>query len=421
MNTPDASSLDYRPRLAEQVRIGPAMVVSGKTVYYVKNELTETFVRFGPRERALMSLMDGTRTVPEIARDYSAREGTAVSTPGVYQFHGLLAARGMLTFDGAKRADPPPPRSRWSMPKFAEIYFRIGDPSAALDIIEKPLRHISDKVGAFAVLLTIACCQAYVALHSSQLFDTVASIVQHPEMRVIGPFLLFMYLASVPHELAHGVMCQRYGGKVQDMGVMFRYLMLSPYCRLDDLVIMHSRKARIVTVVAGVAANLLLLAPFAVLHYVLPDSNALWKTSALMLTVYNLMIIANLLPFLRLDGYILVSTCLGRPELREEATATLKRAVGLSPAETGKPERGLLLYGVVSLLLTVAAVVAAAHFWFRTVVTFDIWSIVVAFPLTAFGATAVRQYLKGSRAVASGAAASKPSVSSKSAAAGRAL
>lgn len=416
MNTPEASAVDYRPRLADHVRIGPAMVVGGKTVYYVKNERTDAFVRFGAREHALMGLMDGTRTVPEIARDYAAREGTAVSVHGIYHFHGLLAARGMLKFDGGKRAEPPPPRSRWSMPKFAEMYFRLGDPSAVLDMIERPLRRISDRAGAITVLLIIACCQAYVALQASQLIDTVASVVQHPEMRVIGPFLLFMYLAAIPHELAHGVMCQRYGGKVQDMGIMFRYLMFSPYCRLDDLVVMHSRKARVVTVVAGVAANLLLLAPFAVLHFALPDGHALAKISALMLTIYNLMIVANLLPFLRLDGYILASTCMGRPELREEATLALKRALGLSPAETAKHEAGLLLYGVVSLILTVAAVAAAAHFWFRTVVAFDVWSLIVALPLTAFGATAIRQYLKGSRV----AAAPKPPAGAQSTTAGHA-
>ena len=49
-----------------------------------------------------------------------------------------------------------------------------------------------------------------------------------------------------------------------------------------------------------------------------------------MLTVFNVLSLANLIPFLQLDGYLLLSTYLGRPKLREEATQQFLHRVGLS-------------------------------------------------------------------------------------------
>ena len=75
---------------------------------------------------------------------------------------------------------------------------------------------------------------------------------------------------------------------------------------------------------AGVASNLVLLVPVVLLHAWSPESSALAQWCSLMLVVYNAVIVCNLLPLPRIDGYLLVSVGLGRPELKEEAFAAVR-------------------------------------------------------------------------------------------------
>jgi putative peptide zinc metalloprotease protein len=177
-----------------------------------------------------------------------------------------------------------------------------------------------------------------------------------PLAPVLALFVAITWASLVTHELAHGLACKHYGGHVAEIGLAVRYLAVLPYCTLDDLVMMPRRR-RLIAVLAGPIASALWLVPSCLVYAVTAPGSLLHAVAVLMLTVFNAMTWLNLVPFVRMDGYLALSMMLDMPELRADAYAELRGLGGKRRAGVTRRERRLLLaYAVPSLAATVAIV-----------------------------------------------------------------
>jgi putative peptide zinc metalloprotease protein len=349
------------PALAPQIRFGPPMRVAGRVVHHVKDSRCSQFYRIGPREHFVLSKLDGTHTFAQISGEHQRAFGRGIPAAGWRQLLQLAQSRNMLALPATSGGDLAiEPLPRFSHTGYTAFYLRLLHPHALLCWLDRYVGWLYSRATALTLAVVILLAESFVAVRVVPLIALTRATFQHHPWPVFALFAAFLYGSLVIHEAAHGLTCAHYGGEVSDMGIMLRYLAIFPYCKLNDLLVIPSRVHRAAIVLAGPAASLIVMLPFAVVYLAVPDGS-MWKpVSALMLTVYNILSLMNLIPFLQLDGYFLLSTWLGRPQLREEANQFFLRGIGLnratsSEATVPRADRPLYFaYGLISTLITTA-------------------------------------------------------------------
>lgn len=133
--------------------------------------------------------------------------------------------------------------------------------------------------------------------------------------------LLALVLAKALHELGHGLVAKRFGCRVPTMGIAVMVLYPLPYTDTSEAWRLRDRRQRLAVGAAGIGAELM-LACWALLAWSLMPDGPLrsvaftWATTTWVLTV-----LVNLSPFMRFDGYYLLSDALDVPNLQARAFA----------------------------------------------------------------------------------------------------
>lgn len=147
--------------------------------------------------------------------------------------------------------------------------------------------------------------------------------------------------AKIVHELGHALAAKRAGCTVPSMGVAFLILWPVLYTDVTDAWRLRSRKDRLRIGAAGIAAELA-IAMWATLAWsFLPDGPL--RSAAFMLATVTWVttLLINLSPFMRFDGYYLLSDALGVQNLQDRSFAIgrwrLRRT--LFGFELPRPER----------------------------------------------------------------------------------
>ena len=184
--------------------------------------------------------------------------------------------------------------------------------------------------------------------------------------------------AKMVHELGHAYTARRYGCRVPTMGVAFVVLVPMLYTDTSDTWRLASRRQRLAVGVAGVAAEALLGGLALLAWSFLPDGPA--RSAAFSIATVSLVgtLAINLSPFMRFDGYYLLSDALGVENLQERAFALArwrlrKALLGLDDPE---PEpfpprlRAILLayaYGtwIYRLVLFLGIALVVYHLFFK--------------------------------------------------------
>ncbi len=159
--------------------------------------------------------------------------------------------------------------------------------------------------------------------------------------------------AKVIHELGHALAARRHGCRVPSMGVALLVLWPVLYTDTSDAWRLTSRRARLQIGAAGMAAELVLAAWATLAWSFLPDGPVRAACFLLATVTWVLTLAINLNPFLRFDGYYLLSDWLGVQNLQSRGFALgrwrLREALfGLRrpPPEALSPRlmRGLVVY-----------------------------------------------------------------------------
>ena len=127
--------------------------------------------------------------------------------------------------------------------------------------------------------------------------------------------------AKILHELGHGIAARRRGCHVPSMGVAFMVLWPVPYTDVNEAWKLPDRWARLGISVAGVATELL-LAIWATLAWSLLEDGPLRSAAFLLATTtWISTLVVNLSPFMRFDGYFVLSDLLNMPNLHARSFA----------------------------------------------------------------------------------------------------
>lgn len=183
---------------------------------------------------------------------------------------------------------------------------------------------------------------------------------------------------KILHELAHAYTARRHGCRVPTMGVAFLVLYPVLYTDTSDSWRLTSRPARLAIGAAGIRLELAiaLLATFA--WSFMPDGPARSAVFVLATATWISTLLINLNPFLRFDGYYLLSDWLDVANLQPRAFALTRWALretlfgfGLPPPEPMPAGRRRLLvaYGIATWIyrffLFIAIALIVYHFFFK--------------------------------------------------------
>ncbi|MGF6205723.1 biotin/lipoyl-binding protein [Pseudomonas frederiksbergensis] len=206
-------------------------------------------------------------------------------------------------------------------------------------------------------------------------------IATFPHLFSLGGALSFgvaLFFAKLCHEFGHAFMAKRAGCRVQSMGVAFMVMLPMFYTDVSDAWRVNDRRARLLIGAGGVMAELLLASVALLAWSFLPDGPG--RTAAFMLAsaTWITTLVINLNPFMRFDGYFLLSDFWEVDNLQGRAFALcrwrLREALfgyGAPAPEPWSPsmQRRLLIWGYGSWLwravLFFGIALAVYHLFFK--------------------------------------------------------
>lgn len=149
-------------------------------------------------------------------------------------------------------------------------------------------------------------------------------IATFPHLFSLGGALAFgiaLTFAKLCHEFGHAFMAKRAGCRVQSMGLAFMVLLPMFYTDVSDAWRVNDRRSRLLIGAGGVLAELVLAVLALLAWSLLPDGPA--RTSAFILAsaTWITTVVINLNPFMRFDGYFLLSDLWAVDNLQARAFA----------------------------------------------------------------------------------------------------
>lgn len=235
-----------------------------------------------------------------------------------------LADRGMLRRDDEPDVPAPPARRLTYLPPLTVqlTLWRQGQAGGVVEAVLRLLGRATGRAGALvALLLGVAGLIPGMALLSA-------------EGPLGRPLALSTYLAVTVlsgacvavHELAHAAACRRRGVMPHRLGVMLFYLSPAAFCDVSSAWRLRPTD-RVQIALAGIVANAGMAGLFALAA---PRLNAEPAAVCAALAWTNYAMVAfNLLPFVKLDGYLALMSWLDVPQLRTlwiDAVASTSRA-----------------------------------------------------------------------------------------------
>ncbi|MGB8498045.1 MAG: biotin/lipoyl-binding protein, partial [Pantoea agglomerans] len=268
-------------------------------------------------------------------------------------------------------------QSLWQILLHQYLFFRIPlwRPDAFLNRAWPWLERFGPRVLRYGLPATLALGVFLVSRDWQRFVGTF------PHLFSLGGALAFgvaLFFAKLCHEFGHAFMAKRAGCRVQSMGVAFMVLLPMFYTDVSDAWRVNDRRARLLIGAGGVMAELLLACIALLAWSFFPDGPG--RTAAFMLAsaTWITTLVVNLNPFMRFDGYFLISDLWQVDNLQGRAFALCRWRLreflfgyGAPAPEPWSPkmQRRLLIWGYGSWLWRAALffgiALAVYHLFFK--------------------------------------------------------
>jgi putative peptide zinc metalloprotease protein len=343
--------------------------MDGEPFFAILQRDKGNFFRFQPAQWRLATLFDGVRSFDEIADLYAEATGDALSARDVQTFAENMEDSGFwfktpqeknLAMNEKLMSQRERRAGRTSKINLAHIRFSAWDPDRYLTWLD---RIAGDKIFSswcvFAVVLLFLFETAIFISKWSILGPDIAlyyNFAHKSLLDLIEFWLLFLLLGFI-HESAHGLTCKHYGGQVHSMGLMLIFLMPAFYCDITEVWTSASKMQRLAAIIAGIWVEMVVCGIGMILWMNTLAGNWLHDFAYQLILITGIaVIIVNLNPLIKLDGYYFLTEAIGIPDLKERSTAFLSgwfqsRVLGL-PVEMPSVARSrapfFILYALAS-------------------------------------------------------------------------
>lgn len=213
-------------------------------------------------------------------------------------------------------------RQRKHGPGLLSHYFFIRIPLIRPDrFLQKtlPAVNVFCQRQLWLLLLVLGLVGSFLTLRQWDQFQTTVS--NYFSLSHFHWYLGVIIFAKILHEFGHAYTATRYGCRVNHMGVALMLLWPVLYTDTSDAWKLTSRKQRLHIGAAGVIVELCLAIIATLLWSLLPEGPARAAMVLLASAAWISSLLINLNPFMRFDGYYLLSDWLNVPNLQSRAFA----------------------------------------------------------------------------------------------------
>ena len=213
---------------------------------------------------------------------------------------------------------------RWWLHHY--LFFRIPllRPQVALQHLAKALGWLFHPLTGLSV---VALSLLGIILVMQQWDSFTHAVVESFSSEGLLSFALALIVAKTLHELGHALVATRLGLRVGHMGVAFLVLWPMLYTDTGESWKLKRPRQRLAIASAGIATELS-LAGLATLGWALCDDGPLRNALLYLATTsWVLSLALNASPFMRFDGYFILSDLLDFPNLHERASALARVAL----------------------------------------------------------------------------------------------
>lgn len=315
------------PPLRQELRIEPgAPLVTGAPSWTLFDPIKHAFFQLGRIEFTIFSAwangaLDGIRD--RLAADGLDPEeaGEAVGRVVEFSLANNLTVAPMrdtvATFTTARAAQR---KAWWKWMVDNYLFFRIPlvRPAAFL---ERTLPRVAPLWSPLALWGFALLAAAGLILVSRQWDAFMASFLYFFSWEGLIAYGIGLSVVKVIHELGHAYTATRFGCRVPTMGVSFLVMMPVLYTDTTAAWRLTSRRQRLAIDCAGVGAELMLASIATMLWVVLPEGSLRSVAFVTATSSWVLSLAINLNPFMRFDGYYILSDMLGVPNLQPRAFA----------------------------------------------------------------------------------------------------
>ena len=339
------------PRLRRDLTVSRLETANGGFLI-VKHPVSGRFYRFREAERFIAEQLDGETPLDVIRERTEERFGAALGADTLKAFVQNLDKIGLLD-TGKPTAKRNPGRGPQIRGSLLYLRFAFFDPDRLLGRLVPRLRFFFTR--PFLVLSAVPILLAF-AITFANAREIAGDLPRLYQASAILPLLALILVVASIHEFAHGLTCKHFGGEVHELGFMVMYFQPAFYCNVSDAWLFPEKSKRLWVGFAGPYLELVLWA-FATIGWRLTEPDT-WinYTALIVMTLSGVRSFVDFNPFVKLDGYYLLSDYLEIPNLRRRSFKYvgdgIKRLLGFGrklALQVSRRERRIyLIYGLVA-------------------------------------------------------------------------
>lgn len=355
-------------------RLDPELVtredtLDGEPIVGILQRSKGSFFRFQPSQWQLAQLFDGLRSYEEIAELFNEKHSGALTAREVEEFASSLDEADFwfktpqeknLAYSARLKAQRGRKANRTSKVNLAHISFSAWDPDKYLTWLDGVVgRFVYSRWCVLAVVL-LFCFEGVVFVAKWKDFGPDIPLYYnftHKTFMDFAEFWVLLFGLGFIHESAHGLTCKHYGGEVHNMGLMFLYLTPAFFVDVTETWVSATKIQRLATIIAGIWIEMVLCGIAMIVWTNTQPSAFVHDLAYKVVLITGLaVIVMNLNPLLKLDGYYFLTELIGIPDLKERSTsfvsAWFQNSVLRLPAEVpAVPRRRaplFIVYAVIS-------------------------------------------------------------------------
>jgi putative peptide zinc metalloprotease protein len=321
------------------------------TFYIVKNPGSNEFFRLRETEEFIAHQFDGKTPLDVVRQRAEAKFEATLPPEALDAFVKNLEKTGLLETEEA--AGNKTGNHRRIAGSFLYLRFKLLDPAQLFDrlisIVQFCFTPWFVAFSAISILIAVATLASNWNEYAHDLHGLY-------HLSSIPVFVGLSFLIVSTHEFSHGLTCKHFGGEVHEIGFLLIYLQPALYCNVSDAWLLPEKSKRLWVGFAGPYFELFVWS-IAVMAWRLTEAESWINYAALIvITSSGIKTLLNFNPFIKLDGYYLLSDYLEIPNLRRKSFryvgSLIERLFGRddSPLEefTRRERRIFLFYGLVA-------------------------------------------------------------------------
>jgi putative peptide zinc metalloprotease protein len=341
LRTLDMALPEIRERRAHQVlpRMEPTLVArehveEGVHKFFVLKPKSDGFYRLDPEQWRMLQLFDGESSFEQIAAKYTEATGMECSEEQVREFSDALATTDMINrsalennavlLDTLEQQRRKRRKSKWG--DLAEVNVAAWDPDTYLTRIYPYIKFLySPWFNLFGLFMVGIMTVIFIGHWNIIWHDTFEfyNLTDKTFLDFITVWVLFSFVAFF-HESAHGCTVKHFGGGVHGMGFMLMYFLPCFYCDSTEVYVYGEKWPRICTAMAGIWIELVFCSFVTIVWWATAPGLWIHNVAYMLIVITGIgVVVLNINPLVKLDGYFIVCELIGVTDLKEKSTAYL--------------------------------------------------------------------------------------------------